>query len=134
MTTTLTDSALVGPWRAQLTFTKGPREGEREPVMLTFLRDGVIVHADEIHADNGQLPRGIGEWTIQDDRLSYWFNVVLNDPTGRPTMVVYVHGDGTLAPDARTFMASGGSEVYGTGQQLLATHHADLLATRAGTA
>lgn len=133
MTTTSTDCALVGAWCAQLAFTKGPREGEREPVTLTFLRDGVIVHADEIRAKNNQLPRGIGEWTTEGDTFSYWFNVVLNHPMGRPTIVVYVHGDGTLAADGRTFTASGGSEVYGSGGQLLATNHADLVATRAAS-
>lgn len=131
MTRTATDSALIGPWHAQLMFTKGPREGEREPVTLTFLPDGVIVHADEIRVENDQLPRGIGEWTAAGDSFSYWFNVVLNDPTGRPTIVVYVHGDGTLAPDARTFTANGGSEVYSDGGALLASNLADLHATRA---
>jgi len=130
MTTTAIDSALVGPWRAELTFTEGPREAEREPVTLTFLQGGVIVHADEIPAGNGQLPRGIGEWTSQDDQFSYWFNVVLNDPTGRPAVVVYVHGEGRLTEDRQTFTASGGSEVYGSAGELLATNRADLQATR----
>ena len=129
MTTIATDSQLVGRWRAQLTFTNGPRAGEREPVTLTFLPDGVIVHADEIRPDNGQLPRGIGEWTTEGDSFSYWFNVVLNDATGCPTTVVYVHGDGTLAPDGRTFTASGGGDVYTSGQ-LIASNRADLHATR----
>lgn len=112
---------------------KGPREGKREPVVLTFLPEGVIVHADKIRAENGQLPRGIGEWTVEDGRFSYWFNVVLNDPTGRPTTVVYVHGQGTLAADGQTLAASGGSEVYGSSGELV-THHADVLATRAEAA
>ncbi len=131
MTTTATESPLVGLWRAQLTFTKGPREGGREPVTLTFLADGVIVHADDIRVEKDQLPRGIGEWTTDGDSFSYWFNVVLNDPGGRPTIVVYVHGDGTLAPDGRTFTASGGSEVHGSTGELLATNRVDLHATRA---
>ena len=134
MTTTATDSALVGRWRAQLTFTDSPRKGEHEPVRPTFLADGVIVHADEIRAENRQLPRGIGEWTAKDDRSSYRFNVVLNDRTGRPDHVVYVHGDGTLAPDGRALTASGGSEVYANGGELLAANHVDLIATRAEAA
>lgn len=134
MTTTHTESALVGAWRAQLAFTKGPREGERESVTLTFLPDGVIIHADEVRAENDQLPRGIGEWTTEEDGFSYWFNVVLNDATGRPTIVVYVHGEGTLAPDGRTFTGSGGSEVYGSGGQLLASNRAEGVARRAEAA
>jgi hypothetical protein len=146
MTTASTDHALAGAWRARLTFTEGPRQGEYEPVRLTFtegprqgeyepvrltfLPGGVIVHADEIPAESGQLPRGIGEWTSQDDHFSYWFNVVLNDPTGRPAIVVYVHGNGKLAADRQSLTASGGSEVYGSTGELLATNRADLHATR----
>ncbi len=130
MTTSANDDALAGVWRAQLTFTEGPRQGTHEPVRLTFLSDGVVIHADEIRAENGQLPRGIGEWTIEEDQFSYWFNVVLNDQSGRPDGVVYVHGEGTLAADGLTFTASGGSEVYGPGGGL-STHRADLVATRA---
>ncbi len=129
--TIMTDSGLVGAWGAQLTFTDGPRQGTDEPVRLTFLPDGVIVHADEIPAENGQLPRGIGEWTADGDRFSYWFNVVLNEPSGRPDHVVYVHGQGTLPTDPQTFTASGGSEVYSSTGELLVTHLADLVATRA---
>ncbi len=131
MTTSATEHALAGVWRAQLTFTDGPRQGTHEPVRLTFLPDGVVIHADEIRPENGQLPRGIGEWTTEEERFSYWFNVVLNDPTGRPDHAVYVHGEGTLAPDGQTFTAGGGSEVYGSDGRLLATHRAELRATRA---
>lgn len=130
MATAEIDNALVGAWRAQLRFTGGPRQGTSESVSLTFLPDGVIVHADELPAENGQIARGIGEWTASESGFSYWFNVVLNDPKGRPTIVVYVHGDGTLAADGRTFAASGGSEVYGAGGELLAINHADGVATR----
>lgn len=89
---------------------------------------------DEIRAENRELPRGIGEWTGTDDRSSYRFNVVLNDRTGRPDHVVYVHGDGILAPDGRAFTARGGSEVYANGGELLAANHVDLIATRAEAA
>jgi hypothetical protein len=131
MTTTSTNEALLGAWYAQLRFVEGPREDEDEPVRLTFLPGGVIIHADEIPAENGQLSRGIGEWTSEGDSFSYWFNVVFNDSTGRPTIVVHVHGDGTLAPDGRTSTASGGSEIYRADGRLLATNRADLVATRA---
>lgn len=130
MTTTSTNQALVGSWEAQLAFVDGPRKGEEEPVLLTFLPDGVIVHADRIAVQSGQLPRGIGEWTADGDRFSYWFNVVLNQPSGRPENVVYVHGEGTLAGDGQTFGASGGSEVYSGSAELLAIHRADVIATR----
>lgn len=122
---------LQGAWDAQLTFVKGPREGEREPVHLTFLPDGVIIHADQIQGHGGQLPRGIGEWTVHDGRFSYWFNVVLNECSGRPRTVVYVHGQGTLATHGQSFTAGGGSEVYASGGELLVTHRADVRATRA---
>ena len=121
MTALTTENAVAGAWRAHLIFTEGPRRGEQEPVFLTFLPGGVIVHADEIPAENGQLPRGIGEWTMAGEGFSYWFNVVLNDPAGRPTIVAYVHGSGSLAPDRQTLTASGGSEVYGSAGELLAT-------------
>lgn len=130
MTTADIDNALVGAWRAQLTFTGGPRQGTNEQVSLTFLPYRVIIHADQLPADNGQTPRGIGEWTAYETAFSYWFNVVLNDPKGPPRIVVCVHGDGTLAPDGRTFTASGGSEVYSSSGGLLAINHADLVATR----
>jgi hypothetical protein len=130
MTTASTNQALVGAWNAQLTFVEGPRRGKRELVFLSFLPDGVIIHADEIPIESGQIPRGIGEWTAEGDRFSYWFNVVLNDPFGRPNHVVYVHGQGTLPADGRTLTASGGSEVYGSSGELLVTNRADLLATR----
>ncbi|HEY2653002.1 MAG TPA: hypothetical protein VGI50_13840 [Solirubrobacteraceae bacterium] len=131
MTTTATDSALVGTWRAQLTFTNGPREGERDPVRLTFLPDGVLVHAGEIRTEKNQLPSGIGEWTAEGDSPSYWFNAVLSDPRGFPAIVVYAHGEGTLALGGRTFTASGGSEGYGGGGRLLAIGLADVVATGA---
>ena len=131
MTAATTDNALAGAWRAQLIFTEEPRNGEQEPVFLTCLPGGMIVHADEIPAENGQLPRGIGEWTTAGDRFSYWFNVVLNDPTGRPTIVVYVHGSGSLAADRQTLTASGGSEIYASAGELLATNRAELRAARA---
>jgi hypothetical protein len=130
MTTASTNQTLAGVWRAQLTFTEGPRQGEYEPVRLTFLPGGVIVHADEIPAENRQLPRGIGEWTSQDDHFSYWFNVVLNDPTGRPAIVVYVHGKGRLAADRQSLAARGGSKTYASTGELVATNRADLHATR----
>ncbi len=91
----------------------------------------MILHADEVPAASGQLPRGIGEWAADRERFSYWFNVVLNTATGRPVTVVYVHGEGTLEPDGRTFTASGGSEVYGSAGQLLAINRADLVVRRA---
>ncbi len=128
--TTQIDRALAGVWLTQLTFTGGPRKGTDESVTLTFLPSGVVLHADEIPAENGQVPRGIGEWQVQGSRFSYWFNVVLNEPKGRPTIVVYVHGLGELGPDGRTFTASGGSEVYRSDGQLLATNQAKGVATR----
>lgn len=134
MTTTSTNQALACAWDAQLTFVQGPRAGEDEPVLLTFLPDGVIIHADRIPTDGGQLPRGIGEWTAAGDRFSYWFNVVLNHPSGRPHHVVYVHGEGTLAGDGQTFVASGGSEVYSATGEVGVTHRAELVATRAEAA
>ncbi len=131
MTQASIENAVVGAWNAQLTFVEGPRQGETEPVLLTFLADGVVVHADRIPASNGQLPRGIGVWTAESDRFSYWFNVVLNEPSGRPAHVVYVHGQGTLAADGTTFTASGGSEVYGSTGELLFVNRANGEASRA---
>jgi SAM-dependent methyltransferase len=43
---------------------------------------------------------------------------------------VYVHGEGRLAADRQRLTASGGSEVYGSAGELLATNRADLQATR----
>jgi Dimerisation domain len=123
---------LVGPWNAHLTFRQGPRAGMEESVLLTFLDDGVITHADEVPLDNGPLPRGIGEWAVQDSRLSYWFHVVLTDPSGRPASVVNIRAEGAVAPDRRTFTAAGTGEVYaGRGTEPVATHHVDVRATRA---
>ena len=127
MTTAEIDNALVGAWHAHLTFTEGPRHGEHERLRLTFLPDGVIVGTD---AENGQLPAGIGEWTAEGDRFSYWLNAVLNEPAGRPTTVHYAHGQGALAADGQAFTVSGGSEVYGGSGELLATNRADADATR----
>ena len=133
MTTAETGEALVGAWDAHLMFTSGPRKGADESVSLRFLLDGVIIHADESPLQSGQVPRGIGEWSAEADgnRFSYWFNVVLNDPAGRPTSVVYVHGQGSLAADGRAFSAIGGSEVYRSSEERLATHDVDVQATRA---
>ncbi|MBV9005382.1 MAG: hypothetical protein JO181_12045 [Solirubrobacterales bacterium] len=131
MTTASIENGLVGAWNAQVTFVEGAREGETESVLLTFLADGVVVHADRIPVFNGQLPRGIGEWAGESDRFSYWFNVVLNEPSGRPTHVVYVHGQGTLAADGTKFTASGGGEVYGSSGELLFANRANVEASRA---
>jgi hypothetical protein len=130
-TTTTAADELMGAWNAQLTFVKGPREGEREPVLLTFLPDGVIVHADEIRLDSGQVPRGIGEWAAEDGRLTYWFYVVLTDDDGRPVNVVRIRAQGTLAPNRQTFTAAGTGEVYTGAAEPLVTHHVDIRATRA---
>ena len=127
MTAAELDNALVGAWDAVLTFTGGPRKDEHEQVCLTFLPDGLIVGTD---AANGQLPPAIGEWTAESDRFSYWLNAVLNEPGGRPTVIVYGHGEGTLAADGQAFTVSGGSEVYGGNGELLATNLADACATR----
>lgn len=131
MTAASTDQAMVGAWDAQLTFVDGPREGEDEPVLITFLPDGVVIHADRIPVDSGQVPRGIGEWVADDEYFSYWFNVVLNQRSGRPEQFVYVHGRGMLSADGKMFGAIGGSEVYSSHGDLLATNRAEVLATRA---
>jgi hypothetical protein len=60
MATTSTSDALVGTWNAQLTFARGPRQGEQERLRLTFLPDGVIVGVAAIGADRGQLPPATG--------------------------------------------------------------------------
>jgi hypothetical protein len=85
MTTEATNQAVGGAWHAQLTFTEGPRRGTGEPVRLTPLPDGVVINADEIRPENAQLPRGIGEWTTEEEPFSYWFNVVANEPSGLRT-------------------------------------------------
>jgi hypothetical protein len=131
MTVESTSHALVGTWEAQLTFTKGPRQGEQERLTLTFLPDGVVVGAAFMRAERGQLPPASGEWTMDGDRISYWLNAVLNDPTGRPATVVHAHGRGTLAADGDALTVSGGSEFYETGE-LVVTNRADLVATRTG--
>lgn len=131
MTPAPANQAMVGAWDARLRFIEGPRKGEEEPVLLTFRPDGVVIHADRIPAGSGQLPRGIGEWAADGERFLYWFNVVLNQRSGQPDRVIYVHAEGTLAGGRRTFAARGGSEVYsGTGRRL-ATNRVDVLATRA---
>jgi hypothetical protein len=127
MTTTTTENVLVAAWDAHLTFTEGPRPGERERLRWTFLPEGLIIGTD---AENGQLPPAIGEWTAQGDRFAFWLNAVRNDPAGRPTTVVHGHGEGTLAADGQTLMISGGSEVYSGSGELLATNRADVQATR----
>jgi hypothetical protein len=132
--TASTDHQLLGAWDAHLTFVKGPRKGEREPVLLTFLADGLIIHADEIRLETGQVPRGIGEWAAENDRLSYWFNVVLTHPDGRPANVVRIRAHGRLAPDGHTFTATGTGEVYGSCEDPLVTHHVDVRARRADKA
>lgn len=130
MTTASPKQALIGTWKGDVAFTAGPRQGQQEVAQLTFLPDGVIIHA-EVSVESGRLPRGIGEWTAERDRLSYWFNVVLSDSEGRPEHVVHVHGEGTLATDGQTFTASGGGEVYATSGKLLVTNPAEVVATRA---
>jgi hypothetical protein len=127
MTAAEIDNAFVGAWDADLIFTAGPRKDEHEQVCLTFLPEGVILGTD---AADGQLPPAVGEWTAEGDRFSYWLNAVLNDPAGRPIIVVYGHGQGILATDGQAFTASGGSEVYGGNGELLATNLADAHATR----
>jgi hypothetical protein len=95
----------------------------------------VIIHADQIRRDNGQVPHGIGEWTAEDRRLSYWFYVVLTDHDGRPANVVHIRGRGMLAPRGETFTAAGTGEVYASGgREPLVTHHVDAHATRAQSA
>jgi hypothetical protein len=131
MTAAGIENALVGEWEALLTFTGGPRRGEHERVRLTFFPAGVIVGTD---ATYGQLPPAIGEWAADGGRFSYWLNAVLNDPTGRPTVVVYGHGQGMLAADEQAFSVSGGSEVYGGNGEVLARNLADAHATRVGVA
>ena len=131
MTTADIDNALVGAWHAHLTFTEGARQGEHERLRLTFLPDGVIVGAAAIRADRSQVPPASGEWTAEGDRFCYWLNAVMNDPAGRPRTVVHGHGQGTLAADGQALTASGGSEVYGSNGELLATNQAHLHATRA---
>ena len=130
MTTASANQALAGAWSARRAFVEGPREGSQGAVRLTFLPDGVIVHADEVPVQSSPLRRGIGEWTAQAERLSYGFNVVLNKPSGALDHVVYVHGLGALAADWKTFAASGWSEVYRRAGQPLATNRAEVLATR----
>jgi hypothetical protein len=127
VTTAEINSALVGAWDAHLTFTEGPRPGERERLRWTFLPAGLIIGTD---AENGQLPPAIGEWTGDGDRFAFWLNAVDSDPAGRPTSVVYGHGEGTLAADGQTLTATGGSEVYSGSGALLATNCAEVQATR----
>ncbi len=121
---------LTGAWDVHLTFIRGPRQGETETVELRFLCPNVILHADRIRLPDGQLPRGIGEWAIDDDQLSYWFHVVLTGPDHVPEKVVCVHAQGKLAPDGRTFTALGTSGVYQSGR-LIATHQVEVRAARA---
>jgi hypothetical protein len=121
------DTALVGTWDAQLTFTEGPRQGEHERLRWTFLRDGVIVGTD---AEGGQLPPAVGEWAADGDAFSYWLNAVRNDAAGRPTTVVYGHAEGTVAADGHALTVSGGSEIYDRRGNLLATNRAEAHATR----
>lgn len=119
-------------------FGEGPREGEVEPVKLTLQAGGVIIHADEpvLQPDGRyvQPPRGIGEWSVADDRLRYWFYVVLADPGGRPRGVVHVSAEGTVAQDRQSFTVAGKGEVYGTDGELLVTNHTTARATRASAA
>jgi hypothetical protein len=127
MTTAEIKSALIGAWDAHLTLTGGPRPGERERLRWAFLPAGLMIGTD---AENGQLPPAIGEWTVEGDRFAFWLNAVRNDPAGRPTTVVYGHGEGTLAADGQTLTVTGGSEVYGASGELLAANRADVRATR----
>jgi hypothetical protein len=127
MATAEIKSALIGAWDAHLTLTKGPDQGERERLRWTFLPEGLIVGTD---AENGQLPPAIGEWTAEGDRFAFWLNAVRNDSAGRPTTVVYGHGEGTLARDGQTLTVTGGSEVYSGTGELLTTNRADAHATR----
>lgn len=126
---------LPGTWNAEITFIKGPRAGEVEPVELTFLLGGTL-HADEpVHQPDGRYKwpqHGIGEWTLTDDRLVYWFYKVLADPDRRPSGVVYARGEGTVAPNEQTFTATGTGDVYGTGGELVVTNHTTVRATRTG--
>jgi hypothetical protein len=122
---------VTGSWNAHLTFAKGPREGETERVQLTFLPQGVIVHADLVRSDTGQLPRGIGEWTVDGHQLSYQFHVVLTGPEGEPAKVVRVRARARLEPDGQTFTGQGTGEVHGCGGELLVTNHVEVRATRA---
>ena len=86
------------------------------------------------HCGRSQVPPASGEWTAESDRFCYWLNAVMNDPAGRPRTVVHGHGQGTLAADGQALTASGGSEVYGSNGELLATNQAHLHATRAKAA
>jgi hypothetical protein len=67
---------------------------------------------------------------VEGDRFAFWLNAVRNDPAGRPTTVVYGHGEGTLAADGQTLTVTGGSEVYSASGELLAANRADVQATR----
>jgi hypothetical protein len=125
-----TDGVLAGRWRAELIFTDGPSKGNHESVRLTLLADGVTAPAEEIRAEDWRRLRGFGKRAANDDRLSCWFNAVFDDRTGDPEHVVYVHPDGTLAPDGHAFTASGESEPYANRGELLATNHVDLSPTR----
>jgi hypothetical protein len=127
MTTAEIGTALVGAWHVHLTFTDGPQLGKHERLRWTFLPDGLIVGKD---AEGGQLPPAIGEWTAEDDRFSYWLNAVRTDLAGRPATIVHGHAEGTLAADGQTLTVTGGSEVYGSNGQLLATNRADAHGTR----
>ena len=127
MTTYEITRSLVGAWDAHLTLTEGPRPGDRERLRWTFLAAGLIVGTD---ADNGQLPPAIGKWTAEGDRFAFWLNAVRNDPDGRPTTVVYGHGEGTLEAGRQTLTVTGGSEVYSGSGELLEANRADVQATR----
>ena len=127
MTIARIDTALVGAWDADLTLTEGPRRGEHERLRWRFLPDGVVVGTDP---EGGDLPPAVGEWTAGGDRFFFWLNAVRNDSTGRPTIVVYGHGEGRLAADGHTLTVSGGSEVYGGGGELLEANRAEVRATR----
>lgn len=126
---------LRGTWSAEVTFEKGPLEGRVEFVELILEADRAIVPTDEsvLHTCGRYLqpPRGIGEWAVEDDRLSYSFYDVLIDAAGKPTNVVRVRAQGAIEPDGHTFTAAGTGEVYGTGGELLATNQTSIRATRA---
>lgn len=108
-TTLMTGSSVThdlrGAWKAEVTFVKGPLEGKVKSLELMLDADD----ADPPHAGGRsvQPPRGIGEWALEDDRLSYAFYEVLTDSAGRPTNVVHVRAKGTVDLDGQTFKAAG---------------------------
>jgi hypothetical protein len=125
------DTALVGAWNADLTYTEGPRRGERERLRWTFLPDGVFVGTD---GAGGELAPAVGEWTAGGDRFSFWLDAVRNDSAGRPTTIVHGYGEGMLAANGRSLTASGGSEVYSGSGEMVVANRADVRATRIAAA